>query len=54
MLQGLTTGRNQLWNINLQQRIGQNIQLNINYDGRVSGLSDTILHIGRMEARYIF
>ncbi len=54
MLQGLTTGRNQLWNVNLQQRIGQNIQLNINYDGRVSGLSDTILHVGRMEARYIF
>ncbi len=54
MLQGLTTGKNQVWNINLQQRIGQNIQINLNYDGRTSGISDTILHTGRMEARYIF
>ncbi len=54
MLQGLTTGKNQVWNINLQQRIGQNIQINLNYDGRASGISDTILHTGRMEARYIF
>jgi hypothetical protein len=54
MLQGLTTGKNQVWNLNLQQRIGQNIQINLNYDGRTSGLSDDILHTGRMEARYIF
>ncbi|MEI7978098.1 MAG: hypothetical protein WCI53_04575 [Bacteroidota bacterium] len=54
MLQGLTTGNNQVWNLNLQQRIGQNIQINLNYDGRTSGISDTILHTGRMEARYIF
>ncbi len=54
MLQGLTTGKNQVWNINLQQRIGQNIQINLNYDGRTSGISDTILHTGRIEARYIF
>jgi len=54
MLQGLTTGKNQVWNLNLQQRIGQNIQINLNYDGRTSGLSETILHTGRMEARYIF
>jgi hypothetical protein len=54
MLQGLTIGRNQIWNVNLQQRIGQNIQVNLNYDGRLSGTNDTILHVGRMEARYIF
>jgi hypothetical protein len=53
MLQGFIVGKNQLWNISLQQRIGQSLQLNINYDGRQSGNSDMI-HIGRMEARYLF
>jgi hypothetical protein len=53
MLQGLSTGNNQLWNINIQQRLGQNLQVNFNYDGRISGTSN-VIHIGRMEARYIF
>ncbi|MFN4083424.1 MAG: hypothetical protein ACK4K9_07305 [Bacteroidia bacterium] len=53
MLQGLNTGNNQLWNINLQQRLGPNLQININYDGRKAEGINTI-HIGRMEARYLF
>ena len=53
MLQGFIVGKNQLWNVSLQQRIGQSLQLNINYDGRQSGNADMI-HIGRMEARYLF
>ncbi|MFY8021235.1 MAG: hypothetical protein ACOVP1_08565 [Bacteroidia bacterium] len=53
MLQGLSNGNNQLWNINLQQRLGSNLQINFNYDGRISGNLNTI-HIGRMEARYLF
>ena len=53
MLQGFIIGKNQLWNISLQQRVGQSLQLNINYDGRQSGNAD-MLHMGRMEARYLF
>ena len=53
MLQGFIVGDNQLWNLNIQQRIGQNLQINVAYDGRKSIDSD-IIHSGRMEARYIF
>jgi hypothetical protein len=53
MLQGLSTGNNQLWGINFQQRIGQNLQINMSYDGRKSGLAP-IIHTGKMEARYLF
>jgi len=53
MLQGLGNGNNQLINIALQQRIGSNIQININYDARKSEGLNTI-HTGNMEARYLF
>ena len=53
MLQGLSNGNNQIWNLNIQQRLGQNLQVNFNYDGRISG-SSNVIHIGRMEARYLF
>lgn len=53
MLQGLNIGNNQIWNINYQQRLGNNLQININYDGRKADGQD-IIHIGRMEARYLF
>ncbi|MES2690225.1 MAG: hypothetical protein V4658_07465 [Bacteroidota bacterium] len=53
MLQGLVVGRNNLWNINFQQRLGSNLQITINYDGRSAEGQKTV-HIGRMEARYLF
>lgn len=53
MLQGLAVGRNSLWNINYQQRLGGNLQITINYDGRSAETQRTV-HIGRMEARYLF
>ncbi len=53
MLQGLSQGDNQLWTVNIQQRIGQNLQVNFNYDGRKSG-NTPIMHVGKMEARYLF
>jgi len=49
----LSVGNNQLWGVNFQQRIGQNLQINISYDGRKSGIAP-ILHTGKMEARYLF
>ena len=53
MLQGLTIGQNNVWNINYQQRLGNNLQITINYDGR-SAENQRTIHIGRMEARYLF
>ncbi len=53
MLNGFTVGQNSVWNISFQQRIGSNLQINLTYDGRKSE-SANIVHVGRMEARYIF
>ncbi|MDZ4667001.1 MAG: hypothetical protein SGJ00_03865 [bacterium] len=53
MLQGLSIGKNQLWSLSVQQRIGQNLQINLSYDGRKSGLIP-VIHTGKMEARYLF
>lgn len=53
MLQGLVVGKNTVWNINFQQRLGNNLQITINYDGR-SAENQRTVHIGRMEARYLF
>ncbi|MCF8425993.1 MAG: hypothetical protein K9H61_08495 [Bacteroidia bacterium] len=53
MLQGLSLGNNQLWSVGLQQRFGQNLQINISYDGRKSG-TIPVIHTGKMEARYLF
>lgn len=53
MMQGFVNGQNHWWTVSFQQRLGGNIQVSINYDGRRSEGQNTI-HIGRMEARYIF
>ena len=53
MLSGFTAGQNSVWNISFQQRLGSNLQINLNYDGRKSEGAN-IVHVGRMEARYIF
>ncbi|MCU0422921.1 MAG: hypothetical protein MUC81_08940 [Bacteroidia bacterium] len=53
ILQGLVPGANRVWNVNYQQRIGKSLQITINYDGRNADNQDTV-HIGRMEARYLF
>jgi len=42
MLQGLTTGDNWVWSINYTQRIGKQIDANINYGGRKSGVNRTV------------
>ncbi|MFI5221153.1 MAG: hypothetical protein ACHQK8_02420 [Bacteroidia bacterium] len=53
MLNGFLVGQNTVWNVSFQQRLGKNLQINLNYDGRKSETSN-IIHVGRMEARYIF
>jgi len=44
MLQGLTTGNNWVWSINYTQRIGKQIDANINYGGRKSGDNSPLIH----------
>ncbi len=53
ILQGLANGKNQLWTIQWQHRLGGNIQINLVYDGRLTGILP-VVHIGKMEARYVF
>jgi hypothetical protein len=53
MLQGLSAGDNYVWNINYQQRLANNLQITISYDGRKSE-NQPVINIGRMEARYLF
>lgn len=53
ILQGLVAGKNTLWNVNFQQRLGTNLQITVSYDGR-SAEGQRTVHIGRMEARYLF
>ena len=53
ILQGLANGKNQLWTLQWQHRLGGNIQINLAYDGRLTGELPAV-HIGKMEARYVF
>jgi hypothetical protein len=53
MLSGFQNGRNLNWNILVGGKIGKNIQVSINYEGRSTEEAKTV-HIGRAEARYLF
>lgn len=53
LLRGLQDGQNLVWNINLQRQISKSIQISAQYDGRKSENTD-IIHIGRIQARYLF
>jgi hypothetical protein len=53
LLEGLRDGRNFKWNLQIDRRFQNNIQLLFSYEGRASELIDTI-HIGRVQARYLF
>ncbi|MEL6866856.1 MAG: hypothetical protein AAFP19_20700 [Bacteroidota bacterium] len=53
MLQGLQDGKNYLWNVLIDRRLGQNIQLSISYEGRKTGINP-IVHVGRAQVRATF
>lgn len=53
MLEGLMPGTNGTWEVILQRSIGENLQLNINYNGRVSQGSN-VIHTGGMQVRAYF
>lgn len=53
MLEGLQNGRNYLWNLSYDKRLAKNIQLSVSYEGRKTGVANTI-HVGRAQVRATF
>jgi hypothetical protein len=53
MLAGLKDGQNFLWNITLERKLANFIQISLSYDGKKSGTSQMI-HVGRAQVRAIF
>jgi len=50
MLDGLVPGKNLLWSLELTKRLSNNLEINIQYEGRKPG--DTrIIHVGRASIR---
>lgn len=53
LLDGLKNGKNYLWNLNITRRMAQNVDLNISYDGRKTGISPTV-HVARVQIKATF
>lgn len=53
MLDGLKAGNNFTWGLLFQTKLGKNMQLNLNYNGRKSGENDAI-HTGNVQVRAFF
>jgi hypothetical protein len=52
MLDGLLPGKNYLWNLDLTKKLGSNLELSIQYEGRKPGEGRTV-HTGRASLRAI-
>lgn len=53
LLDGLKNGKNYLWNLNITRRMAKNVDLNISYDGRKTGISPTV-HVARAQIKATF
>lgn len=53
MLEGLKTGENYIWTVSYQRNLSDNLQLNLNYEGRKSEKVKRI-HVGTVQMRAYF
>jgi hypothetical protein len=53
LLDALLPGKNYLWNVDFTKRLGGNLEVSVQYDGRKAAVGNTI-HMGRFSARAIF
>jgi hypothetical protein len=53
LLEGLQNGNNYLWQMSLEKTLKRNIQWNLSYEGRKTGIAN-IVHVGRAQVRANF
>ena len=53
LLEGLKNGNNYIWRTNFTKRLSNSIDLNINYEGRKTGVSQ-IIHVARAQVKASF
>lgn len=54
MTEGLQAGSNYLWNVSIAQSLSRSIQLTVSYEGRKTGETSNVVHVGRAEIRANF